>query len=955
MKNNKNPQVETYNRNLGSLDLSYQQVRKDQQTLKNNTESAIQQIRAQYKDDIATEVRNLTDLYEARQKKSESSSDSLRREIIKSKQWLEEHESSTDKAFAEQLAKSKKFLEDHAKRAADSVKVLSTQVQQQADESQSSIADDIERSRRFMAEHTRRANELNVIALRNTEAIDSVVNEMTNYNQRIAIQERRTSDVIQAITSGEAQNIQNQENMLAKFENMLNTFGSQIDENNTALRNEMSRISTERMAIDAPPDPTNATGFYYNFISGLYPTMPLNAVSELNRQLMDIVPQLRERAINSLLDQSQSVSKAKDEGFNLFGDVEKIKEYYQQPITHRENLMLKQRLSVQRKNPAGNPYTPEQREASKANPRLAVESSEGNVILDDCCRNGICEAHKSLEKVLLKMITPTYVEQRTARKRMNPNVDDMPDYQRVKMGVPSLPITAGSNNDGENQSQIEESRPMVLASKERDMAKDNTMTNTINSIVPASSLSSIAPTGNEKLKLKGKKVSTIAKPGMDVETTSSIDIENDNSNRKSLTDTLIDLQTLNFDFEQIFNLPADQMVARIENEIVPRWNQIQNKIMELRPHITPELERRFGNLVQITMRHFQAYAKNKALNASNPAQQASAQGPIVEEPPEEEGAAAAAAAGPMAITASPGAAAAGPVAMSTGPQVSPMVGQMRAYGSYEQQLAYFDQVAERARSLISAGSMTRVQIRQTINAIEQMMNVLKADPNATPEDLQHNQIVVRDIVAQGQRLWKKLEESEPSASGISLKNIKCKKCSASGIDDLYSVNDKEIQCKKCAGSGMYSNRVKFGSDAKFTNVRQHKKYGGMIREHEEMMMKKNSQNMGDFEKFTSTIPQGEISTNVEKQLLNSYIAYGKPNNHLLNLLAYAIGLASFKFDSADHIPPMLLSNIYGGLSKFITNKRVDKYIDVNQLDDFNTLKNYIKNNAYSLINLISDL
>jgi hypothetical protein len=202
-------------------------------------------------------------------------------------------------------------------------------------------------------------------------------------------------------------------------------------------------------------------------------------------------------------------------------------------------------------------------------------------------------------------------------------------------------------------------------------------------------------------------------------------------------------------------------------------------------------------------------------------------------------------------------------------------------------------------------------------------------------------------------LFKSYGRGIDKKNGSGVHSMQCKKCKNKNREELYDVDDKEIMCKKCSGSGMYSSRQRIASGAKMTPLRQHAKYGGIIRKFEENAMKKQEEEMTDFDRFEKSYQKS--GGKLEKQLLSRYMAYGKPNQHLLDQTAYAMGLATHKYDMNNQLPPMLLANIYGGLSKFAKGVSSSKYIDMSRLDDHASIKDYILNDSTSLLKNIVDL
>lgn len=283
--------------------------------------------------------------------------------------------------------------------------------------------------------------------------------------------------------------------------------------------------------------------------------------------------------------------------------------------------------------------------------------------------------------------------------------------------------------------------------------------------------------------------------------------------------------------------------------------------------------------------------------------------------------------------------------------------QFRQIEQADDQVEYFESFTTALYNRFVHESITYRQALRQINNMERMFNLMKYSGDLSADQLELIQNQIRLI----RPFWQAIQDKENAHAkkkkeGKGIANMKCGKCSARGFDDLYDVDNREIMCKNCAGSGMFTNRTLIPKNAKITNVRLHPKYGKGIQDYENDITNAKAANVSEWDKFEKTIPSGTIKNkNLEERLLNNYIAYGNANESLLNITAYAIGLASHKYDNGEQLPPMLLANIYGSLSKFAQNKKISPFIELDYLDDFTTLKNYIKQDALSLLNNISDI
>jgi len=261
------------------------------------------------------------------------------------------------------------------------------------------------------------------------------------------------------------------------------------------------------------------------------------------------------------------------------------------------------------------------------------------------------------------------------------------------------------------------------------------------------------------------------------------------------------------------------------------------------------------------------------------------------------------------------------------------------------------------------GSVTYEQAVGAWNSIDRLINVLKVPPNASVsydtateteiQELNQRRNILLPFIRKLEAQWNAQQKGQTldSASGIS--KIKCKKCQNNNYKDLYDVADKEVMCKKCSGSGMYSDRSRIDSKAKYTPVNMHPKYGGVIQKYETDKVTKREMMKSDIEKYEKDLPSNFSKRG--NQLTSKYIAYGKPNESLLSQTAYAIALATHKYDTYESLPPMLLANIYGGLTKFARQGQVNRYIDLDRLNTHEEIKDYIRNDAISLLHNISDL
>ena len=194
----------------------------------------------------------------------------------------------------------------------------------------------------------------------------------------------------------------------------------------------------------------------------------------------------------------------------------------------------------------------------------------------------------------------------------------------------------------------------------------------------------------------------------------------------------------------------------------------------------------------------------------------------------------------------------------------------------------------------------------------------------------------------------------PVGRGISQK-FGCSKCNDGNYDDLYTLDDKDIMCSKCINTGVYKDRTIIPRNAIKTPLRQSKKYGGQVAEEERNNNISAKTVTTSWENFENSMPQKlESRGDLKEQLASNYMMFGEPDENMLDTLTYAIGVASHYYDHLNELPPMLLANIYSGLTKFSNDsQRSGRGINLDELYSFPQLKSSVKNNAFELLNTIT--
>lgn len=191
-------------------------------------------------------------------------------------------------------------------------------------------------------------------------------------------------------------------------------------------------------------------------------------------------------------------------------------------------------------------------------------------------------------------------------------------------------------------------------------------------------------------------------------------------------------------------------------------------------------------------------------------------------------------------------------------------------------------------------------------------------------------------------------------TGHGIEKLKCNKCASKNYRKLVDV-DNDLLCNKCYGKGIHSNRTRINPMSQSMLLTDHPKYGGIIRDYEEHVMREKEKQLTPYDKFTRSIPKNLFKGDIQRQLTKQYIAYGKSNDRLLNQTTLAVAMATHNTDGLTSLPSHLLANIYGGLSKLAKNGPASKYIDMSHFNDFEQLKNYISKHALTLLNNIEDL
>lgn len=193
------------------------------------------------------------------------------------------------------------------------------------------------------------------------------------------------------------------------------------------------------------------------------------------------------------------------------------------------------------------------------------------------------------------------------------------------------------------------------------------------------------------------------------------------------------------------------------------------------------------------------------------------------------------------------------------------------------------------------------------------------------------------------------------AKGKPSRNHSCSKCKSENYDDLYDIDDKEIMCSNCAGKGMYANRNIISGSAVKTPLRMTPKYANGVKQEEAEIEAIQSTPNSKWASFESSAPAN--LKGLEKSLANNYYMFGEGDDNMLDSLTYGMGAASHYYDHYNEIPPMLLANIYGGLVKFAQDspEQLDGagLIDVDSLNDFSNLRDYIKRDASGLLKAIT--
>ena len=268
-------------------------------------------------------------------------------------------------------------------------------------------------------------------------------------------------------------------------------------------------------------------------------------------------------------------------------------------------------------------------------------------------------------------------------------------------------------------------------------------------------------------------------------------------------------------------------------------------------------------------------------------------------------------------------------------------------------------VRQRIPQIIDAGYADEAKAR-LVNAYKTALTLNRSNRKVlSPREAEkeYNEIRVTisllDAVKQKKKGKQKLNYAKLLGDGISSKSLRCKTCKNDNHDQLYQ-SPKEMICKGCTGRGMYSDRTAIDSKSPMTPIRKIPKFQSMLNFMESAGRKLKESARPAWEKYKETVPRNLMRGDIEKQLISKHITYGKPNQHLANITATGIAMATHKYNDQSEVPHQLMANIYSGLTKLSKPNNINsKRIDVGRLNRFSDIQDYIKKDAYGLLKRIA--